>query len=92
MVMRSFTFILVPKTIYAVYRDCRRLKMLASIALAPSNSIPVGAMKSIPNKNLSKATMMIMATMTIIIVHKVPSIFLLFGVQHHILGLGHNNQ
>ncbi|MER5175546.1 MAG: hypothetical protein ABJB76_11300 [Candidatus Nitrosocosmicus sp.] len=47
-----------------------------SITLAPSDSIPTGAMKSILNKNRNKTTMMIIATMTTIIVHKVPSIFL----------------
>jgi hypothetical protein len=41
---------------------------------APRVSIPVGAIKSILNKNRSKITIMIIATITKIIVHRVPSI------------------
>ena len=40
---------------------------------APKVSIPVGAIKSILNKNFSKITIMIIATITTIIVHRVPS-------------------
>jgi hypothetical protein len=44
-------------------------------------------MKSILNRNLSKITMIIIATMTTIIVHKVPSILLCYYLMLYIFTL-----
>ncbi len=49
--------------------------MFQSITLAFSESNPIGAINSMLNKTRSSTIMIIIATITTIIVHNVPSIF-----------------